>query len=329
LKQSILKHVLDLADPAGGYPASAHRNWLGIADGSVSEIAPAVYAAEIAQTLGASLPHPDATAEFIQARQSRDGFFQNLYPLPGFTTSVYHEYHTCVGIRGLKALGKSPKYDPREWMIGNIRQIGKGGLFGSYWADFYANAFAALEERMPADCERILQDKLLTFQDAKTGWFIQGGDRHFELNNPMTFHATRVFHLMGETVPLADKVLETFMRVQQSDGSWSLGNMHGTFDACATIRMLSDGSARYAQAIEKAGDWALTCRTDDGGFNHFGDNAPEFRAQDSGNLSDMDACYFQVATLAIAGRLPMCVDRTNNWIGWGHTLLRSDSQFKV
>ena len=69
----------------------------------------------------------------------------------------------------------------------------------------------------------------------KTGWLFQPGLRErglpFERNNPFTFHGARFFHLAGERIPMADKILETFMKVQEENGSWKLGNVHGTFDA--------------------------------------------------------------------------------------------------
>lgn len=331
LTEGIIKYVFSLADPDGGFQASPHPNWLGIADGKVSEISSVTYAAEIAEILGAELPHKSKSIEYIRARQHPDGYFRNLAPFPGVPTMAYCEYNTCVGLRGLAALGATPKYDPRPWLASNIRMLENGTSVGSYFYDFCANAYAALREPMPADCAKLLQDTLVSFQDPETGWIVsphQASDKPFELNNPMTFHAARAFHLMGATIPMADRIVETFLRLQQDDGSWSKGGVHGTFDACVTLRMLSDGSQRYQASVSRAADWTLSCRTDDGGFNHFGNSAPEFFAKERGNLSEMDAVYFHTATLAMAGVLPMNNSPENNWAGWGHTLRRVNSQFK-
>jgi prenyltransferase beta subunit len=321
LQKKIIDYVFSLADEEGGFQASAVANFLGVADGKVSEIAAATYAAEISQTLGLEVPYPEKTAEYIQARQHSDGYFVNLAPLPGVPTHAYLMYNTCVALRGLKALGKSPRYDPRQWLDQFIRSREN---IGCYEPDFYANSYAALQDEMKPDCFNKLADFLLITQDEKTGWLLQPGLKErglpFERNNPFTFHATRVFHLAGQKIPMADKILETFIQVQEDDGSWKLGGVHGTFDACVTLRMLGDNSEKYQKAIKHSADWALTCQREDGGFNHFGGNAPISGYIDNAH-SEMDACYFHICTLAMAGILPFKIGYENNWIGWGHSLM--------
>lgn len=317
--KKIMRYIHGLADENGGFQASSKFGFLGVADGAVSEIASATYAAEIAQTLGVALPFPDKTAEFIQARQHTDGYFKNLAPLPACTTTSFLLYNTCVAIRGLKALGKSPRYDPRPWMDAYIRQTKTPG---DYEADFYANSYAALEDEMKPDCERKLADYLLNFQDTDTGWLISPGLKKagypFERNNPLTFHAARFFHLAGKRIPMGEKIADTFLKVQENDGSWKLGGVHGTFDACVTLRMLFDDQLKYKGAIGHAAVWALACQQEDGGFNHFGGKAIEGYIDNA--PSEMDACYFHVATLVMSGNLSTRVGCDNNWIGWGHTL---------
>jgi prenyltransferase beta subunit len=330
LQKKIVDYLFSLADEKGGFQASAVSGFLGVADGKVSEISAATYAAEIAQTLGIEVPYPKKTAEYIQARQHSDGYFSNLAPMPGVPTQAYQMYNTCVALRGLKALGKSPKYDPRAWLDNHVRSI-KSSV-GPYIPDFYANSYAALQDEMKPDCFNKLADFLLSTQDEKTGWLFQPGVNErgfpFERNNPFTFHGTRVFHLAGKRIPMADKILETFIKVQEDDGSWSMGNVHGTFDAIVTIRMLSDNSAKYQKAIKRGADWALTCQREDGGFNHFGDkiiadklNGKLGKTYIDNAPSEMDACYFHICTLAMAGMLPFKIGYENNWIGWGHSLM--------
>jgi len=332
--EEFMSYLKSLSDPNGGFMASGLSNFLGVADGKVSDIAPATYAAEIAMTLGVELPYPQKTAEYIQARQNPDGYFVNMTPLPGVATTTYAFYNTCVALRGLKALGKSPKYDPRRWLDNFIRNRDK---IGPYEPDFYANSYAALEDDMKTDCFQKLADYLLATQDMETGWLMQPGVKEagfpLERNNPFTFHAARFFHLAGKRIPMADKILETFMRLQETDGSWSMGNVHGTFDASVTIRMLSDNSEKYKMAIKRAADWALTCQREDGGFNHFGDkiiakalNGKSGRAYVDNAPSEMDACYFHIATLVMAGMLPTKLTTANRWIGWGHTLLKEGAK---
>jgi len=320
LQKKIVDYLFSLSDKEGGFQSSTVLNFLGVADGKVSEIAPATYAAEIAQTLGIEVPFPEKTAEFIQLHQHPDGYFRNLVPLPGVPTDEYLLYNTCISLRGLKALGKSPRHDPRKWLDSHIRSA---SVIGPYEPDFYANSYAAVEEEMKPDCFHKLADYLLSKQDEKTGWLLQPGLKElnwpFERHNPFTFHAARVFHLAGQRIPMADKILETFMALQEDDGSWKEGNVHGTFDACVTIRMLSDNSEKFQKAIRRAGDWVLTCQREDGGFNHFGNKA--IKGYIDNAPSEMDACYFHVSTLAMAGILPLRIGYENRWIGWGHSLM--------
>ena len=317
-----LQYLNSLADENGGFMASGVNNFLGVADGQVSEIAAATYAAEISQTLGFNLPYPEKTAEFILNRQHPEGYFRNLAPLPGVTTTSFNLYNTCVGLRGLKAFGKNPKYDPRPWLVKYIRCLEK---VGAYHPDFYANSCAALEDEMKPDCFQKLADFLLAQQDKESGWLIEPGLKEagypIERSNPFNFHAVRFFHLAGKRIPRGDEILRGFMKYQESDGSWKLGGVHGTFDACVAIRILGDDSKKYREAIRRAAEWALTCRRKDGGFNHFGDKAIAGYIDNA--PSEMDACYFHVSNLTMAGKLPCKVGFDNNWIGWGHTLMNN------
>jgi prenyltransferase beta subunit len=63
------------------------------------------------------------------------------------------------------------------------------------------------------------------------------------------------------------------------------------------------------KAIEKAADWVLTCRNNDGGFGHY-----------PGWHSDMDAVYFLFGTLIQAGRVPMARRdlAEAHTLSWGH-----------
>jgi hypothetical protein len=58
------------------------------------------------------------------------------------------------------------------------------------------------------------------------------------------------------------------------------------------LRQLGVESEPVRKAIEKAADWAMTCRNVDGGFRHY-----------PGWHSDMDAVYFQFGTLIQAGHV--------------------------
>ncbi len=323
LAGKILKYVFSLGDEEGGFMASSTGNFFGVADGKVSDIAASVYAVEIANILGAEVPYPEKTAAYLQARQRPEGYFKPLEPRPGIAYRDNLLYNTCMGIRGLKTLGFFPKYDPRKWLDSHILNTGK---IPSYYPDFYANSYAALEENMDAECENKLSDFLLQAQNRQTGWLEQPGLRERGLplcrNNPFNFHAARFFHLAGKRIPMGNKILEKFLEFQEDDFSWKQGGVHGTFDACVAIRILSDNSEKYRNVIEKAGEWALTCMQEDGGFNHFGKTA--ITGYPDNSPSEMDAGYFHTATLSMAGILPYMTPGNNKWIGWGHSLLAQD-----
>ena len=324
LLSGVLDHLIALEQPDGSYLPSATPGYLGIADGRVSDIAPAVYAAEIFQTLGAELPHPERTADFVQSRQTAEGYFRPPPDWPGHWTEASKLHSTCIGIRGLRALGRLPDVDPCPWLDA---EVGGRDTFGPYEPDFYANSYAALEQPMAEDCERKLTEVLLARQDPATGWLMEDAsdpDRPgwgFPRNNPITFHAARFFHLAGKRIPLGDRILQGFVDVQQENGSWSLGGVHGNFDAAVAVRVLSDNSEPYRAAVARAAEYALTCRTEDGGFRHFATEPPADLADHVGYPSEVDAVFFHVATLVMGGLLPDRLDAANNWIGWGHSLV--------
>jgi len=323
--EKIKSYIFSQADKEGGFLQSPVRGFIGKADGAVSEIASSVYAAEVAMTLDFELPYYKKTAEYIQKRQDPEGYFRNLAPLPGCFTEDYNLYNTCVALRGLKALGKKPKYNPRKWLDDYILQQDKS-CYRSYHPDFYANSCASLEEELNSECRDSLAEFLFSKQDMETGWFMQPGLKKnnfpFERNNPFTFHAVRFLRLAGLDIPYGEKILNKFMEVQEEDGSWKLGYVHGTFDACVAIRILAGNSGVYEDAVKRAANWSAGCWVDKtGGFNHFGKDAgihgfpPDLPAE-------MDATYFHVSTLVMGGILKSKLTNENRWIGWGHTLCK-------
>jgi len=316
----IKNYLLSLAKSDGSFNASLKKDYKGIADSVVSDLAATVYIAEIALTMGFELPYPEKTVEYIQARQRPEGNFHPIedYGLDEAAQKGHSFYNTCMGLRGLRVFNKYPQYDPRPFLEKIIRNEFKSGVFAPPYAPcMTANCYASINETMPEDCNDKLADFLLEKQDRKTGWFFQPGLNEkgfpFERNNPFTFHASRFFHLAGREVPIADKIVDTFLREQEADGSWKLGYVHGTFDAIVALRILSGDPDKYQNAVTRGAEWALTCQQDDGGFNHFGDERP----------SEVDACYFHIATLVMAGMIPTKLTTENRWIGWGHTLLNA------
>ncbi len=329
-KEQILEHLFSLENEDGSFRPSATKDYCGIADGKVSEIAATTYIAEIAQTLGETLPHPERTVDYIRFFQDKDGCFRATPP--EIPAEGYEVYNTCMAVKGLKALGCLPEQDVRPWLDRAMLED-KTGYYG-YRHDFAANIHACYGSKFSGAAFAKVRDSKLRFFDEATGWCFSkfetehaGGTWPYcrERNNPMAFHTIRFFKLCGQPIPFEEKALKTFLAAQESNGSWSRGGVHGNFDAIVAIRIL-DGQHTHDAAIQRAADWAETCLQADGGFNHFGNDAPPELAQHAGAPSEVDACYFHVATLVMAGRLPNHIPPENNWIGWGHSLNRDDEQ---
>src|SRR5262249_58390437 len=130
-----------------------------------------------------------------------------------------------------------------------------------------------------------------------------------------TFHMAHFFRLLGERTPRAAEMVERVLRDQKEDGGWNIKapdwDVHACFDAVFILRQLGGDGEAVKAAINRGADWALSCRNPDGGFGHF-----------PGRPSDMDAVYFQFATLIQAGRVPsaLCDLRDAHTLGWGHAM---------
>ena len=125
---------------------------------------------------------------------------------------------------------------------------------------------------------------------------IQAADGFLNDHIAATFHAVHYDRLLGQKTPKAEAILARTLRDQKPDGSWMLNPLardrHAAFDAVFMLKHLGGGKPECRRAIEKAADWALTCRNADGGFGHY-----------PGSPSDWDAVFFQVGVLTMAGRV--------------------------
>ena len=83
------------------------------------------------------------------------------------------------------------------------------------------------------------------------------------------------------------------------------------FNAVFILRQLGKDSALVKAAMQKAADWALTCRHDDGGFGHY----PTWH-------SDRNAVYFQFGSLIQCGRVPEAKKDLPDaqTLSWGHAM---------
>ena len=71
------------------------------------------YAAVLARTLGRELPHPDRSVAFVHRHQRPDGRFVNLGGEMDPKSDLAVLYNTTQGVVALRALGATPKADPR------------------------------------------------------------------------------------------------------------------------------------------------------------------------------------------------------------------------
>src|SRR5262249_18406288 len=141
----------------------------------------------------------------------------------------------------------------------------------------------------------------------------QAEDGYLNDHVAATFHAVHYDRLLGLKTPKADAILARTLREQKADGSWMLNPLardrHGCFDAVFMLKNLGSDRADCKKAIEKAADWAASCRNPDGGFGHY-----------PGSPSDWDAVFFHVGVLTMAGRVKVTdsLPKNAHLLGWGH-----------
>ena len=116
-------------------------------------------------------------------------------------------------------------------------------------------------------------------------------------------------------MPKASQMVSRVLRDQRPDGGWNIKepdwDVHACFDAVFILRQLGEDSESVQKAMNKAAQWALTCRNKDGGFGHY-----------PGWHSDMDAVYFQFGTLIQCGRVPSAKRDLPDahTLSWGHAM---------
>jgi len=289
----------------GGYSASPDPGYPGNSDTAESDLAAVTYAATLAKSVGWKLPHPGKSAEFIQRHQQPDGAFVNFQGNLAPKSDLAILYNTVQGAVSLRALGEKPKASPVRVM----ERFFEAATFKKlpwYTISFYPLFYAALGEPFPKEYCAALERHIVENQ-APDGYL---GD-----HVASTFHLAHFFRLIGKPTPKAAEIVERVLRDQRPDGGWQLKapdwDVHACFDAVFILRQLGGNSGRCHAAISKAADWALSCRNADAGFGHY-----------PGRHSDVDAVYFQFATLIQAGRIP----GTNSdlpdaeTLSWGHAM---------
>ncbi|HZO89244.1 MAG TPA: prenyltransferase/squalene oxidase repeat-containing protein [Chthonomonadaceae bacterium] len=289
----------------GGYAPSPDPAYPGNSDTRASDLAAATYAAVLAHSLGRELPDKAATADFFRRHQQPDGSFRNLEGSFAPQSDLAVLYNTTQGVVGLRALGERPPISP----VGVMDRFFEGNAFQRlpwYTTSFFPLFYAASDAPFPEAYRQALSAHMQAHQTA---------DGYLGDHVAATFHMAHFFRLVGEPTPRAAEMVERTLRDQAPDGGWHIKapdwDVHACFDALFILRQLGGGSERCRAAIERAADWALRCRNDDGGFGHY-----------PGWHSDMDAVYFQCGALFQAGRMPDAASSLPDahTLGWGHAM---------
>jgi prenyltransferase beta subunit len=284
----------------GSFQPGVDPDYEGMSDSAASDLAPPTYAVILHKTFGWKLQNEDMTRDFFVSRQKEDGAFVNVKGTVSPKSAQGRVYNTTQGLVALHALGVQPRYDPLPVFAEVMKEDYK--TLPPYSTSFFPLAFAAYGKPFPEKADRKL-----------TKLMVQADDGYLNDHIAATFHAVHYYRLLGKETPKAEAILKRVLKDQKEDGSWLLNpparDRHATFDAVFVLRQLGGDRKDCRQAIEKAAKWALTCRNKDGGFGHY-----------PGSPSDMDAVYFQVGTLVMAGFLK-AVDpppKDPHLLGWGH-----------
>lgn len=288
----------------GSFTPNTDPEYRGMSDSAYSDLAPVVYAVTIHKTFGWKLPYEEETGKFLLSRQKESGEFFNMAGTVDPASAQGKVYNTTQGVVALRALGLKPKYDPLPVFVDVMKADFK--TLPEYTTSFFPLAYAACGAPLPPAIDKQIRASM-----------VQAEDGYLNNHIAATFHASHYYSLVGEPTPLARQIVERTLRDQKRDGSW-LRNMpsrdrHATFDAVFTLLHLGGDRPDCKRAIERAAAWSLTCRNKDGGFGHF-----------PGSPSDMDAVYFQIGTLVMAGYLKPAdpLPKDPHLLSWGHLMPR-------
>jgi prenyltransferase beta subunit len=305
LADDTLAFIRRCARQDGGYAPSPDPAYQGNSDTGASDLAAVTYAATLAKTMGWQLPHPERSVEFIQRHQQADGSFANQAGKMDPKSDLAILYNTVQGVVALRALGQKPRVDP-DAVLNRFFDSDKFKKLPWYTTSFFPLFYGALDKPFPEAYDKALRD-LQVGSQTEDGYL---GD-----HVASTFHMAHYFRLTNRSTPKADRMVARVLRDQKPDGGWNIKepdwDVHACFDAVFVLRQLGGSTERVQRAIQRAADWALTCRNADGGFGHY-----------PGWHSDMDAVYFQFGTLIQAGRAPGArFDLPDaQTLSWGHAM---------
>ncbi len=305
LADETLSFIRRCARRDGGYAPSPDAGYLGNSDTGSSDLAGVTYAVTLAKTMGWRLPHPERSIEFIQRHQQADGSFINLEGKMDPKSDLAVLYNTVQGVVALRAFGQRPRIDPAKVLDRFfIRDV--FSKLPRYTTSFFPLFYAAIRKPFPPHYDQDLRSLLVRGQ---------AGDGYVGDHVAATFHLAHYFRLIGQPIPKAGQMVARVLRDQKPDGGWNIKepdwDVHACFDAVFILRQLGGESEPVRKAMERAADWALSCRNQDGGFGHY----PTWH-------SDMDAVYFQFGTLIQCARItPSKRDSPDaHTLSWGHAM---------
>jgi geranylgeranyl transferase type-2 subunit beta len=286
----------------GSFQPGIDPEYQGMSDSAYSDLAAVTYACTISKTFGWTLPHEQKTIEFLLGRQKANGDFFNLAGTVDPASPQGRVYNTTQALVALHALGAKPKFDPLPVFEEILKQDYK--TLPAYSTSFFPLAYLCAGKPIPPQADKAIRALM-----------IQDEDGYLNDHIAATFHASHYYALVGDPTPKPTQMLARILRDQKPDGSWSLNlparDRHATFDAVFTLK--HEGAAREdcKRAMEKAAQWALSCRNADGGFGHY-----------PGSTSDADAIYFQVGALVMAGYLKPVdpLPKNPHLYSWGHLM---------
>ena len=289
----------------GGYAPSPDPQYAGESDTKFSDLAAVTYAAVLARTTGRELPQPGRSVAFLRRHQRPDGRFVNLAGEHDPDSDLAILYNTTQGVVALRALGERPEVDPTPV----VERLLAGDAYRKlpwYTTSFFPLLYAALGKPFPEEPRR----KLARHMEAN-----QADDGYLGDHVAAAFHMAHFYRLIGEPTPNADRMVARVLRDQKPDGGWDIKepdwDVHAGFDAVFILCQLGGDDPKVRGANAGGAGWAMRCRNADGGFGHF-----------PGRHSDMDAVYFQLGTLIMAGRVPGArLDLPDaHTLGWGHAM---------
>lgn len=284
----------------GSFQPGVDPEYRGMSDSAYSNLAPVAYAVVIHRTFGWTLPHEEKTRAWILARQQDDGVFANSAGTVDAKSAQGRVYNTTMALMALHGLGAKPKHDPLPVFAKVMEKDYKA--LPAYSSSFFPLAYRLVGAKLPDGADKAMRATM-----------VQPEDGYLNDHVAATFHAVHYDQLLNVKTPKADLILKRTLADQKPDGSWLLNPLardrHATFDAVFMLKHLGGERDDCKKAMERAADWALSCRSADGGFGHY-----------PGSPSDWDAVYFHVGTLVMAGRLQPAakLPKDAHLLGWGH-----------